>query len=101
MSDLLSDQIGAFRRQFGRYVDDGVNLSGEAVEAFDGLFASFQAQARLLEGSAPAPETFDELCRAASGEAKQIAGLAKRLEATTARLRSAEVVAFRPREGVK
>ena len=45
MSELLSAQIGAFRRSFGRFVDDGVGLTGEAVEAFDSLFASFQAQA--------------------------------------------------------
>ncbi|MGD0564510.1 MAG: hypothetical protein ABSA66_15645 [Roseiarcus sp.] len=102
MSDLLSQQIGEFRRQFGRSATIiGVTLSAEAVEAFDGLFASFQAQARLLEDSAPAPGTFEDLCRAASGEAKALAGMAKRLEATTARLRSAELLAFRPREGVK
>lgn len=100
MSELLSHQIGEFRRQFGRYVDDGVALSGEAVEAFDGLFASFQAQARLLEGGAPTPETFADLCRAASDEAKAIAAMARRLEATTMRLRSAVVLPFKPRGGV-
>lgn len=94
---LLSEQIGEFRRNLGRYVDDGVELSGEAVEAFDGLFASFQAQAELLEGGAPAAQTFEDFCREAAGEAKAIAGLAKRLETTTQKLRSAEILAFRPK----
>ena len=101
MSDLLCEQIGAFRRHLGRYVDDGVALSGAAVKALDGLFASFQAQARVLEGGgAPDLATFDEICRAASAEARVIAGVAKKLEATTARLRTAEIVAF-PLRGAK
>jgi hypothetical protein len=94
MSDLLSEQIGAFRRQFGRFVDDGVGLTGEAVEAFDGLFASFQAQARMLEGGAPDLAAFDEICRAVSTEARLVADVAKKLEATTRRLRMAEVIVF-------
>jgi hypothetical protein len=95
MSEPLSQQIGAFRRQFGRYVDAGGALAGDAVEALDGVFASFQAQARMLEGGgAPDLAVFDEICRAASAEAKAIAGMAERLEATTKRLRSAETVAF-------
>ena len=97
----LSEQIGAFRRSFGRWVDDGVGLTGEAVEAFDGLFASFQMQAELLEGgAAPDPATFDEICRAASAEARVVASVARKLEATTKRLRSAEIVAFHPREAL-
>ncbi len=96
MSDPLSQQIGAFRRQFGRYVDDGVGLTGEAVEAFDSLFASFQAQARLLEcGSPPGLAAFDEICRTASAEARVISDMAQRLNATTTKLRSAEVIALR------
>jgi len=94
---LLSEQIGEFRRNFGRYVDDGVTLSGEAVEAFDALFASFQAQARLLEGSEPPGQTFEDFCRTAANEAKAIAALAKRLESTTQKLRNADVIAFRPK----
>ena len=101
----LSEQIGEFRRSFGRYVDDGVTLSGEAVEAFDGLFASFQAQARVLEGATPdypgslstLPETFAELCAAAASESKALASLAKRLESTTQKLHSAEIIPFQPR----
>ena len=100
MSDLLSEQIAQFRSSWGRYVDDGVGLTGEAVEALDALFASFQAQARVLEGGGP-PDlgTFDELCAAVSGEAKALGAMARRLEATTTRLRSAEVVAFPTRGG--
>ena len=98
MSEPLSAQIGAFRRSFGRYVDDGVGLTGEAVEAFDGLFASFQAQALVLEcGAPPSLVAFDEICRAASAEARAIAGMAQRLETTTNKLRSADVIAFRKR----
>lgn len=99
MSDLLSQQIGEFRTAWSHWLDAGVTLEPEAVEAFDGLFASFQAQARLLEGGAPTPEAFEDICRAASAEAKAISGMAKRLEATAAKLRSAEVIAFRPRGG--
>jgi hypothetical protein len=98
MTDLLSEQIAQFRGSWGRYVVDGVDLTGEAVEALDGVFASFQAQARMLEGGAPDLATFDEVCRAVSAEARVVAVVAKKLEATTARLRSAEIVAF-PRRG--
>ncbi len=100
MSEPLSQQIGAFRRSFGRDVDDGVGLTGEAVEKLDALFASFQAQARVLEGGGP-PDfgTFDELRAAVSGEAKALGLMATRLEATTARQRSAEIVAFPARGG--
>jgi hypothetical protein len=101
MSEALSEQIGAFRRTFGRYVDDGVCLSGEAVEAFDGLFASFQAQAKLLEGGGPPDfETMDAIYRAAAAEAEAISNMAKRLEATTAKLRLADVIPFRRRGDV-
>jgi hypothetical protein len=96
----LSEQIGAFRRAFGRYVDDGVGLTGEAVEAFDALFASFQAQAKLLEGGAATPESFDDICGAIIAEAKALGSLAYRLEATVGRLQSAEIIAFRPREAL-
>ena len=90
----LSEQIGEFRRSFGQYVDHGVALSGEAVEAFDDLFASFQAQARELEGGTP-PVTLDELCELAAGEAKALALMATRLESTTQKLRLADVIPFR------
>jgi hypothetical protein len=95
MSDLLSEQIAQFRSSWGRYIDDGVGLTGQAVEALDGLFASYEEQARVLEGGgAPDLATFAEICRAASAEARVVADVAKRLEETTKRLRSAEIVAF-------
>jgi len=101
MSEPLSQRICAFRRQLGRFIDDGVGFTGEAVEAFDGLLASFQAQALVLEcGSPPDLAAFDEICRAASAEAKAICGMAQRLEATTQRLRSAELIPFPQRGGV-
>jgi hypothetical protein len=95
MFDPLSRQIGDFRDCWAAYLRVGAALSPEAVEALDGLFASFEAQARALEGGGP-PDlaTFDEICRSASAEARVIAGVAKKLEATTTRLRSAEIVAF-------
>ena len=97
MPDCLSEQIGAFRRQFRRYVDGGGALSWDAVEALNGVFASFQAQARVLEGGAPTLEMFDDVCRAVSSEAKAVAELATRLQATATRLRAAEVLPFRAR----
>jgi hypothetical protein len=98
--DRLSEQIGAFRRAFGRYVDDGVGLTGEAVEALDGLFAAFQAQAKLLEGGQATPETFDDICGAIVAEVKALGDMTRRVEATVGRLQSAEIIAFRPREAL-
>ncbi len=98
MSDALSAQIGAFRAFFERYRESGVTLSPEAVDTFDAMFNAFQVQAKMLEGKgAPDLANFQTICRAASAEAKAISGMAKNLEATTARLRSAEIVAFKPR----
>ena len=49
MSELLSAQIGAFRKYWRKASAMGVQLQPEAVQMMDALFASFQGQARILE----------------------------------------------------
>lgn len=90
----LSEQIGDFRHSFGRYLDDGVALCPEAVKALDGLFAAFQAQAKMLEGGAPAPNLLETLCGALKAETIAVEAVAAKLGAANARLRSADVLPF-------
>ncbi len=52
MSDALSDQIAAFRAEWTKYGVDGLTLRVEAVEMMGALFASFEAQAKVLESLA-------------------------------------------------
>lgn len=50
MDEPLSDQIRAFRKHWTTVCKLGVLLRPEAVQMMDALFASFQGQAKILEG---------------------------------------------------
>ncbi len=49
MRDPLSRQIRAFRDTWSKLGEHGYEIRPEAVQMMDSLFASFQAQAKLLE----------------------------------------------------